>query len=112
MSSKNTVQAIVVHEIDAAALGAPGWTLMTNSGLEHSCFMIRFINTSDVDIAISYDNASTNEIVRANSDVTLNFQSNSSPSGHVAMMAKGTNVWCGSLVAGVGAISLVGYYQV
>jgi hypothetical protein len=62
-------------------------------------------------VGISYNGTDVNDVVRASSDFTLNFQTNSQPSNFVALMKKGTVIYVKGAAAGVGLIYMTAYYQ-
>jgi len=108
--AKSFVKAIVFTDVDASTFGA-GFVPINPNGLEEACFLIRIINASNVTVSISYDGVVAHDILLPNNTLQLDFQSNSSPNGHIAWLRKGTVVYADSALAGVGAVVLVGYYQ-
>lgn len=110
MALTSTVKAISLSSFDTAGLAA-GYNVINASGLSHSCFLLRIINESNIDIGISYDGVSTADFVLSDSVLTLNFQANSGPSGCNCVMAKGTKIYITAPAAGVGLVYLTGYYQ-
>jgi hypothetical protein len=111
MSNSSNVKAIRLQDYDTALFGA-GWVSLNPAGLEQACFKIIYINDSNVDVDISYDGVNTHDIVRSGTERILDFQANAGPNGQVALMKKGLIISISSTAgAGVGLISLVGYYQ-
>jgi hypothetical protein len=110
MALKNTVAAIALQTIDTSTL-SPIYQLITaTTGLPESCFLIHFINGSDVAVTVSYDGVTDHDIMPADTHVTLNFQTNSSPSNFSAHMARKTLIYVKG-TAGTGNFSVAGYYQ-
>lgn len=111
MAVKNSVAAIPMATFDTANLTA-NFQLM-NTGLAQACFLLRFCNSSGVDVIISYDGATNHDLISANSVNTLPFQSNNQPQNNTALMAAKTKVWVKQrTAAGAGALTLSGYYQI
>jgi hypothetical protein len=102
------VKAIIMPSYNAASLDGTYKVLTTS--LEQACFLISFINNSDVPVTISYDGTNAHDYVRANSTRDLNFQTNSRPGNNKALLKKGSPVYIKGTV-GTGYIFLVGYYQ-
>lgn len=111
MSVKNFVQAIPNTFFDAAFLNAALQAINPN-GLDEACFLIRVINDSNTAVEISYDGTTLHDYIRAGESLQLPFQSNSQPKNEIALLRKGTIVYIrGTAGAGVGFITLCGYYQ-
>lgn len=111
MAVNSQVKAVRVAGINTALLTG-GYDVIDASGLSHSCFKIRITNESNIDVGISFDGVSTNDIILADSVYVLDLQMNSQPTGNVALMAKGTKVYVIAPAPGVGDVWLAGYYQV
>lgn len=110
--SKNYVQAIPITFFDTIGLNAQLQAINPN-GLDQPCFLIRIINSSNTDVEISYDGVHLHDYVRSNSELQLPFQSNAQPRNFICQMKKGTIVYVrGTAGAGMGFITLAGYYQV
>ncbi len=107
--SQDVVKIIPLSSFDTSSLSGT-YQVINSTGLPHACFLIRINNDSNMDITVSFDGTTDQEFVSSNSSLTLPFQSNSSPNGFVAKMAKGTKVYVkGS--SGMGSVYLSGYYQ-
>ena len=106
---KNAIKAIETLAIDAATLTG-GYDLFDVDGLPEACVIIRLVNESNVTVGVSFDGATTQDILSAGATIQHEFQTNSQPNNKLAAMAKGSPV---SLIgaAGVGFIYLIGYYQ-
>lgn len=113
MAFKDKVKAVVAARVDAATLTGGGtYDVFNPGGLVAACFYLRFVNDSNLTVEISYDGARTHDIVLADSQHDINFQSNARPSNNVANMPKGTVVYIlGDPDAQTaGYIYLIGYY--
>jgi hypothetical protein len=82
-------------------------------GIPRPCFLLKIINTSDVNVLVSYDGVYGNDVVLARNEIVLPFQENGQQPGHVCLMAKGTPVYLATAtVPGKGgAIYVISYYQ-
>lgn len=109
MAVKNSVQALELRSFNVAGLLA-GFQTVYTPGLDHPCFMLRFINDSNTDVIVSYDGVIDHEYVLLGTDLTLSFQTNSQPNNKAALMAKGTQIYVRG-AAGVGSFIVVGYFQ-
>lgn len=109
MAAKNIVLPILLSSFDTLTLDVP-FQLIT-AGLPASCTILRFINNSDRDITISYDGVTAHEFLPLESELTLNFQSNSQPSGLVSCMPARTKIYASGLTLGTGFLYLAGYYN-
>ena len=94
-------------------------TLLTNvyqlcdPGLPQPSFLIRFVNTSNVNIFISYDGINDHDIVLAHDQFELSLQVNNQPRNLIALMAKTTPVYV-KYELGVGKggyLYVISYYQ-
>ena len=115
MSRRNSVQSLPMIEIDTSKLGEFPFVVYPEEGLPFSCFCMRYINKSDHDVAISYDNGVTkHDIVLANQTVQLNFGDNIMEAlmGSVGMLCGGTKltVMLHEKGPAKGSFYIVGYY--
>ncbi len=108
--AKSFVKAIPITDVDAATLGG-GFVAINPDGLEQACFLIRIVNASNVTVSISYDGQIAHDVLQPNNTLQLDFQTNSSPNGHIAWLRKGTIIYADSTIGGVGSVILIGYYQ-
>lgn len=109
MSVKNIVKAIPLTSINSTTFfGA--YLPINPTGLPQACFLIRIYNNSGVDVTISYDGSTDNDIIPHGTSEQLNFQTNSQPNNQVALLAKGTIVYVRGTVS-TGLVYLAGYYQ-
>jgi hypothetical protein len=106
----NSVRAVPVAAFNAAGLTG-GYDVINAAGLSNSCFWIRIINDSTVDIGISLDGIVTNDIIRAGNTLELPVQMNARGPGYVANFKKGAKFYAIAAAPGVGFIYLAGYYQ-
>lgn len=108
--SKNRLLAIPLGTFDSANLTANYQTIYAD-GLPHSLVYLRIINTSTVDIIISYDGVTAGDYITSDTTFILPAQQNSAPRNHVAMIAAGTMLSVKqATAAGIGNIYISGYY--
>lgn len=107
------VLAISVESFDVVAITANFQLLSGASGIPESIFLIRIVNNSNIPVIISYDGVNNHDVIRAASELQIPFQSNNSPNGYIAHLAKFTKVYIKEVTAAVGAgsVYLCGYYQ-
>ncbi len=103
MQNSGPVKAILLSEFDAAIIN-PAQFLPINgpAGLDQACFFLRIANNSNVAIIISYDGVNDNEFLRANESINLDVYPNN--------FRKGIRVYVSGAAAGIGTITLSGYY--
>ena len=113
MSVKNKIQALEYYTLDSSGIVPGAWSAINAPGTTEACSIIRLINDSNQDMAVSYDGATYNDLVLAGDILQLGFQANSQPSSQVALFPKGTVVYVTKLVAAAasGTIYFTGYYQ-
>jgi len=82
-------------------------------GLPNPIFLLKFINTSDVNILISYDGVYCHDVILHNSEVVLPFQEGSKPRGDIALMARGMPVYVAKETnpGKGGYLYVISYYQ-
>lgn len=108
--AKSFVKSIPIEEVNANTFGVR-FVPINPDGLDEACFLIRIINASNVNVTISYNGVEGNDFIPPNEVLQLNFQTNSSPNGFIALLRKGTIVFANAPLAGVGSVVLSGYYQ-
>ena len=110
--AKSFVKALTLSPFNSAGLNG-NLQAINGTGIAHSCSIFKVINASNVPIIISYDGVNDNDLVPVGGVLSLELQTNSSPSGWVAMMRQGTIVYAKSTTGagGVGTIYVGGYYQ-
>ena len=110
---KNAVKAWSPDPFNAAMLVAVPklWNIGgPNGGFPQPVFMLEFVNDSNTPCDIRfYDDVHQQQHLRANSSLSLNFQTNHQPSGNVACFPIGAQILL-SGAAGVGFIYVTGYY--
>jgi len=114
MSVKNIVQAMPMISIDSATFTGAYQLLTAAAGLTVAPFLIIFINNSDRDITISYDGVIDHDFNPAfigTIPTQRNFQTNSQPQSHVALLPLGQKVYVKGLAGGTGLFYMVGYYS-
>ena len=118
MAVTNRVFANTYTFFDATLL--TGAFQICDPGLLQPCFLLKIINTSDVNIIISYDGVHGNDVVLAADiqagtygEIVLPFQENSRSSGKVALMGRGTRIWVAKEVnaGNSGYLYVISYYQ-
>jgi hypothetical protein len=113
MAVKNSVAAIPQVSFDTNNLTA-NYQLVNPAGLPKACFLLRLINTSVVDVIISYDGiaGAGNDTILARSISVYPFQTNSQPNNNMALIPVGTKIWVKQRTgAGGGSLVIAGYYQ-
>jgi len=111
MTKKNAIYPLVLTSVDATAIAIDTWTYFDAEGIEGSCFLLRITNDSDADVFISYNGDDRHEFIAAGDTIDMNFQTNSSPSGHVSKVAKWTRLSVQGTAAQAGDVYLSGYYN-
>ena len=93
MSNLTRARAIELLFYDPNDLDPVVWHVVTDS-LEESCFLVRFTNSSDSIIYLSYDKGvTTHDVSIPDSVVEIQFQSNAPYSGRSNSIAKGTSIY-------------------
>lgn len=108
--SKNKVLPIPLSSIDSATFTGAYQLLSAAAGLPNPCTQLHIVNSSNVDVTISYDGTTDHDYLLADSDRELNFQSNALPQGYAASLAQGTKVYVKG-AAGVGLVYISGWYS-
>ena len=109
MALKNTIQAIPMTTIDSATL-TDVYQPINIGGLPNSCFQLRMVNASDVEVTVSYDGVTDNEILLATSINVIPSIHATSPNNFPVAFPKGMVVYVKG-TAGTGDIFISGYYQ-
>jgi hypothetical protein len=107
--SINSIRA-TLDGFDTATLTA-NYQAVNPNGFVGAPMIIRLINNSANSIDVSYDGLNDDDVLRPNTDVTLNFQSNAAPNNYVAKFPKGTVVYVKSSASAAGEFAVVIYYQ-
>jgi len=94
-----------LQEIDKDFNGA------TVTEYEGPVTILRIVNDSDKQVAISFDGVNKNDHLAANTSVTFNAQSNAMPTGGVAVFPKNIRIWA-SGDPGLGNVYVCAYGQV
>jgi hypothetical protein len=114
MTVKNYISAEPMISRGSATLLDPAtWYVINPDGLLHACFLLRIINTSDVDVLVSFDGDMAQEFVASETTLVMPLQANAPKSYNcVALMAKGQKVYVTAEHPGIiGRVYLAGYYQ-
>ena len=109
--TKDFITPIELQTVDATAIAIDTWTAFDADGIEGACFLITINNDSDADVFISYDGVVRHEFIAAGDRLSLNFQTNSSPSGYVAKLARWKKLYVQGTAAQAGNVYLSGYYS-
>ena len=108
MSFKNTTNPLTLVQVNSNTFnGAYASSGLTFPG---PVVQLRFINQSNVDAYISYDGVTNHDLVAAGTQANLNFQTNALPTNYSAALPQGITVYLMGLVAGVGEVTITGYY--
>ncbi len=110
MSVKNSVQPIPLSSIDSATLIANYQLLSAAAGIPNPVFYIKIVNNSNVPVTVSYDGTNDHDVVRANTDASINFQTNNQPTNQNALLPQFTKVYVKGN-AGVGLVYLSAWFQ-
>lgn len=108
MSNMNYVKAAAITSISSASITSSLQAINT-SGFPGPAIMIRLINASNKDVAVSFDGSHAHDYLQAGAVLQLIPQTNSIPNNWVALFKKGTNVYV-SGDAGTGYLYLAVYY--
>ena len=109
MAQKNRFNAIPKTCVDSAAFA--GAYVPLSTGIPQPCSILRIINSSGVDIILSYDGGVTDQdFVIAGKELTLNMQSNALPETGRGAFPKGFTVHVKG-AASQGLVCMTGYYQ-
>ena len=107
--SVNYVSAVPLASKNTATL--TGGYAVVSTGLTEACFLLRITNDSNRDLTISYDLGVTDhDYVVSGTSLEINAQTNSSPSGKVALFRKGLPIYV-KAAAGTGYVYIAGYYS-
>jgi len=106
--AQNSVKAIDLTIVDSAVI--PGaYAVAADVVIEKALFYIRIVNDATTAITISYNGIDDHEYIAPNSFFELNAQANSQPNNQVCLFSINSTVFIKG-VAGVGSISISGYY--
>lgn len=106
----NSIKALTATGFDVTALTANFQYIFT---LTQPCIILRFINESNIPVAISYDEDHLHDYIPAKSTVQLKFEANLQPGGQAAVFPTGTEISALGIVGEgtSGTFYVVGYYQ-
>lgn len=104
---KNSVNSIALTTIDIGN-HVDGSCILQ---LPKSCFILRYVNRSNRDILIGYNNIDQiHEIIPAHESVILTFQATAVPTH--GYMSEGTILYASCKPGGEGSLYIIGYYFV
>lgn len=109
MAFKNQINALTLSLFDTTTID--GTFQVLSGGITEACYMLRFINASDKDVAISFDGVNEHDYVRAGETIQIPSPAQSIGLSGPALFGKGTKVWVQGSIAGTGLVYLGGYYQ-
>lgn len=104
----DSVKAITLTVFNSASLTSNYQVINTNGFAKPIMFM-RIVNDATTAITISYDGVTDNEYIRTTDSFNFPCQANSQPNAQKALLKAGTKVYVKG-TAGVGSITLSGYY--
>lgn len=109
---KNRMFASSYSTFDATSLDAD--YLLCEPGLPQATSILRFVNTSGVNILISYDGITGHDVIPSYSTVELSLQQNMQPGSSRCAFYKGMPIYVAyELGAGKGGdLYIISYYQV
>jgi len=95
-------------------------TLLTNDfqlcdpGIPEPVNILRIVNTSDVNVLISFDGIDPQDIIREYSDYELNFESNAEYPSDILLLPRYTKVWVAAEVnpGKAGDIYVISYFEI
>lgn len=87
--------------------------LLCNAGIPQPAFALRFVNTSDQNIKISYDGTTDHDLIPAHDFVEIYFQLNNRGNSHIALFPRNTPVYVAFETgpAKGGYLYVISYYQ-
>ena len=108
----NRLEALTVSTFDATTLTG-AYQVVNVGGFAEPCNIIKFVNTGDVSIMISYDGATDHDVVLAHSAFDIINQSNNRIPGYIAQFRRGTQVYVKAILGAgkSGDLYLIGYYS-
>jgi len=89
-------------------------------GIPHPCFLLKIINTSNVNVIISYDGVYAHDVIleysvfnKGDNELILPFQECKRTKSHINLLARGTPIYVAAETdAGkTGNIYVISYYQ-
>lgn len=110
MALKNTINAAELFFIASNVVDTDEYQSINALGLPYASFLVRIINNSSEDVTVSYDGTTDHDFIPKGATLQLPLQTNSQPTSHVALMAKGTVIYVKG-TAGTGDIYVAAYYQ-
>ncbi len=108
--SKNYLQPIVRIDFNTASLSTNYQLATAATGLPEGLRLIKFVNSSNQDVDISYDGTNNHDLVRSETDWPLYAQQLAEPANNVAKMKAGTLIYVKGAAAGTGVFSIIGYF--
>jgi hypothetical protein len=111
--ARNTVAAIPASALDVSLnMPVPDiYYIINDETLPQPCFMLRFSNSSNIPIFLSYDGITLHDAVGPEMSIDIYAQSSARPAGNVAQFPVGLKVYAMRQVGGTGGIYFSAYYQ-
>ena len=111
MSVRNRVEAFTMITFDVATFTGAYQLITAASGIAESCILVKYINDSNRDVTISYDNVNDHDLVRDTTEILYDFQTNAQPSNWYSQLARGTKVYIRGTAGGAGTFYMIGYFN-
>lgn len=110
MGFKNSVKAIVMETVNAAALGG-AYVAINPLGLLETCIKVEICNNSNINVYISWNGVDDNNYIPPETCKDLTFFSTAFPGLFTPQVKKGQIFYARTTGApGVGIILVTGYY--
>lgn len=109
MGVRNFILTVPLTTINSATIGG-AYQPINVGGLLFACFALHITNASNADVIVSFNGTTDHEYIPAGKDIFINGQTNAQPQNNVAQFRQGMVVYVRG-VAGVGFVTLAGYYQ-
>jgi len=87
---------------------------LCDPGLPHPSYLIRFVNTSNVNVLISYDGFDAQDIVLSHSSYELDFEANAQIPSDVLLVPRYQKVWVAAEInpGKGGDVFVISYFEI
>lgn len=111
MITRNTVEANTCTAYNATNLAA--FFKLCEPGFAHPAFLMRIINTSNVNIHISYDGYYSGDVVLADDELEIPVQVEARIPSKICLFPRGTKIYARYEInpAKAGYLYIISYYQ-